>query len=202
MVLKGQTLGYNQDEKAETYQDIKDNGVIELTEGSDLSFLTRQSDQQGDQLLTESIAKDIHKFSYIPDLTDEHFAANVSGVAMQFKLWGLMQLMKKKERYIKEGLRYRIKLFSVILAITGKKPVDVENVTITITRNLPKNLVELAQVIGNLSGICSNETLAAQLPFVEDPEKEVKKAAEEKRQAMDEQFVMSTAAVTQNNDAE
>ena len=100
--------------------------------------------------------------------------------------------MKKKERYIKEGLRYRIKLFSAILAIKGKKPVDVENVTITITRNLPKNLVELAQVIGNLQGICSNETLVAQLPFVEDPEKEVEKAAEEKRQAQDEQFVMDT----------
>lgn len=200
MVLKGQTLGYNQEEKAETYQDIKDNGVIELTEGSDLSFLTRQSDQQGDQLLTESIAKDIHKFSYIPDLTDEHFAANVSGVAMQFKLWGLLQLMKKKERYIKEGLRYRIKLFSAILAIKGKKPVDVENVTITITRNLPKNLVELAQVIGNLSGICSNETLVAQLPFVEDPEKEVEKAAEEKRQAQDEQFVMASKSVNENDE--
>ncbi|MBP5432187.1 phage portal protein [Ruminococcus sp.] len=200
MVLKGQTLGYNQEEKAETYQDIKDNGVIELTEGSDLSFLTRQSDQQGDQLLTESIAKDIHKFSYIPDLTDEHFAANVSGVAMQFKLWGLLQLMKKKERYIKEGLRYRIKLFSAILAIKGKKPVDVENVTITITRNLPKNLVELAQVIGNLSGICSNETLVAQLPFVEDPEKEVEKAAEEKRQAQDEQFVMVSKSVNENDE--
>ena len=200
MVLKGQTLGYNQEEKAETYQDIKDNGVIELTEGSDLSFLTRQSDQQGDQLLTESIAKDIHKFSYIPDLTDEHFAANVSGVAMQFKLWGLLQLMKKKERYIKEGLRYRIKLFSAILAIKGKKPVDVENVTITITRNLPKNLVELAQVIGNLSGICSNEALVAQLPFVEDPEKEVEKAAEEKRQAQDEQFVMVSKSVNENDE--
>ena len=202
MVLKGQTLGYNQEEKAETYQDIKENGVIELTEGSDLSFLTRQSDQQGDQLLSESIAKDIHKFSYIPDLTDEHFAANVSGIAMQFKLWGLLQLMKKKERYIKEGLRYRIKLFSAILAIKGKTPVDASEVTITITRNLPKNLVELAQVIANLTGICSNETLVAQLPFVEDPEKEVEKAAEEKRQAMDEQFVMSTAAVAQSNDAE
>lgn len=202
MVLKGQTLGYSDGERSETYKDIKENGVMELTPESDVSFLTRQADQQGDQLLSESIAKDIHKFSYIPDLTDEHFAANVSGIAMQFKLWGLLQLMKKKERYIKEGLRYRIKLFSAILAIKGKKPVDVEKITITITRNLPKNLVELAQVIANLSGICSNETLVAQLPFVEDPEKEVSKAAEEKRQAMDEQFVMSTAAVAKSNDEE
>ena len=199
MVLKGQTLGYNQDEKSETYRDIKENGVMELTPESDVSFLTRQADQQGDQLLSESLAKDIHKFSYIPDLTDEHFAANVSGVAMQFKLWGLLQLMKKKERYIKEGLRYRIKLFSAILAIKGKKPVDVENVTITITRNLPKNLVELAQVISNLSGICSNETLVAQLPFVEDPEKEVQKATEEKQAAMDAEFVMASKSVNDND---
>ena len=202
MVLKGQTLGYSDGERSETYKDIKENGVMELTPESDVSFLTRQADQQGDQLLAESIAKDIHKFSYIPDLTDEHFAANVSGIAMQFKLWGLLQLMKKKERYTKKGLRHRIKLFSAILAIKGKKPVDVEKITITITRNLPKNLVELAQVIANLSGICSNETLVAQLPFVEDPEKEVSKAAEEKRQAMDEQFVMSTAAVAKSNDEE
>ena len=199
MVLKGQTLGDTSDEKAETVRSIKENGVVELTPDGELSFLTRQSDQQGDQLLAESIAKDIHKFSYIPDLTDEHFAANVSGVAMQFKLWGLLQLMKKKERYIKEGLRYRIKLFSAILAIKGKTPVDVSKVTITITRNLPKNLVELAQVIANLSGICSNETLVAQLPFVEDPEKEVQKATEEKQAAMDAEFVMASKSVNDND---
>jgi SPP1 family phage portal protein len=200
MVLKGQTLGDTSDEKAETVRSIKENGVVELTADGELSFLTRQADQQGDQLLSESLAKDIHKFSYIPDLTDEHFAANVSGVAMQFKLWGLLQLMKKKERYIKEGQRYRIKLFSAILAIKGKTPVDASKVTITMTRNLPKNLVELAQVIGNLSGICSNETLVAQLPFVEDPEKEVQKAAEEKQAAMDAEFVMASKSVNENDE--
>lgn len=200
MVLKGQTLGDTSDEKAETVRSIKENGVVELTADGELSFLTRQADQQGDQLLSESLAKDIHKFSYIPDLTDEHFAANVSGVAMQFKLWGLLQLMKKKERYIKEGQRYRIKLFSAILAIKGKIPVDASKVTITMTRNLPKNLVELAQVIGNLSGICSNETLVAQLPFVEDPEKEVQKAAEEKQAAMDAEFVMASKSVNENDE--
>ena len=200
MVLKGQTMGYTDDEKKDTYRSVKENGVIELNQDSDLSFLTRQADQQGDQTLADSIAKDVHKFSYIPDLTDEHFASNVSGVAMQFKLWGLNQLMKKKERYLKEGLRYRIKLFSKILEIKGKKPVDPKQVTITITRNLPKNLVEIAQVIGNLQGICSNETLVAQLPFVEDPAAEVEKATEEKQNAMDTEFVMASKSVSDNDE--
>jgi SPP1 family phage portal protein len=132
-------------------------------------------------------------------MTDKDFASNVSGVAMQFKLLGLNQITKIKERYLKEGIRERIKLFSTIMAVKGKTPVQLDDLTITITHSLPKNLVEIAQVISNLEGICSNETLLAQLPFVEDPEEEAAKAAEEKRQAMDDQFVMSTAAVNGNN---
>ena len=136
-------------------------------------------------------------------MTDKDFAANVSGVAMQFKLLGLNQITKIKERYTKEGLRERIELFNAILEIKGKTPVDIDEITITINHSLPKNLVEIAQVIGNLSGICSKETLVAQLPFVENPEEEVKKADEERRELMNEQFVMSTAlaqAQTQNSD--
>jgi SPP1 family phage portal protein len=202
MVLKGQVLGDTDDEKDETYRSMKERGVAELSPDGDLSFLTRQTDSQGDDLLRTSIAEDIHKFSYVPSFTDKDFGGNISGIAMQFKLFGLNQLMKKKDRYTVEGLRERMKLFNAILKVQGKKPINVNNVKITITHSSPKNLQELAQIIGVLTGICSNETLAAQLPFVEDPEKEVKKAAEERRQQMDEQFVMSTAAVTQNNDAE
>lgn len=203
MVLKGQVLGDTDDEKDETYRSMKERGVAELSPDGDLSFLTRQTDSQGDDLLRTSIAEDIHKFSYVPSFTDKDFGGNISGIAMQFKLFGLNQLMKKKDRYTVEGLRERMKLFNAILKVQGKKPINVNNVKITITHSSPKNLQELAQIIGVLTGICSNETLAAQLPFVEDPEKEVKKAAEEKRQAMDEQFVMSTDAVlAKRNDTE
>lgn len=203
MVLKGQVLGDTDDEKDETYRSMKERGVAELSPDGDLSFLTRQTDSQGDDLLRTSIAEDIHKFSYVPCFTDKDFGGNISGIAMKFKLFALDQLMKKKDRYTVEGLRERMRLFNAILTIQGKKPINVNNVKITITHSSPKNLQELAQIIGVLTGICSNETLAAQLPFVEDPEAEVKKAAEEKRQAMDEQFVMSTDAVlAKRNDAE
>ncbi|MBP5580195.1 MAG: phage portal protein [Ruminococcus sp.] len=192
MVLTGQTLGYTNAEAEKNYNDIKKNGVIELTPESKLEFLTRQIDQQGNELLRQSLADDIHKFSCVPSMTDKDFASNVSGVAMQYKLLGLNQITKIKERYIKEGIRERIKLFSNIMATKGMKPVDLDDLTITITHSLPRNLVETAQVISTLQGICSNETLVAQLPFVEDPEEETKKAAEERRQEQDERYVMST----------
>ena len=202
MVLTGQTLGYDQKEKNETYRAIKENGVIELSPESSLSFLTRQIDQSGNEVLRQSIADDIHKFSCVPSMTDKDFASNVSGVAMQYKLLGLNQIIKIKERYIKEGIRERIQLFNAILAIKGKKPVDIDNITITITHSLPKNLVEIAQVIGTLQGIASAETLLAQLPFVEDPEQEAEKAAEERKAAMDERFVMSAPDVVNDDEQE
>lgn len=195
MVIKGQTLGDTEDEKSEAYRNIKENGVMEMTPDGEASFLTRDSDQQGDDLLRQSLSDDLHKFSFVPDLTDKEFAGNISGVAMQFKLFPLDRLMDKKDRYTKEGLRYRIQLFSNILATKGKKPVDVDKITITINHSSPKNLLETAQVISNLAGIASNETLLAQLPFVEDPKEEAERAAEERRQEQDERYVMTPAPV-------
>lgn len=200
MVIKGQTLGDTEDEKSETYRNIKENGVMEMTPDGEASFLTRDSDQQGDDLLRQSLSDDLHKFSFVPDLTDKEFAGNISGVAMQFKLFPLDRLMDKKDRYTKEGLRYRIQLFSNILATKGKKPVDVDKITITINHSSPKNLLETAQVISNLTGIASNETLLAQLPFVEDPKEEAERAAEERRQEQDERYVMATPTINGNNE--
>lgn len=199
LVLKGQVMGLTQEQKRSNYSAVKDNGVLELTPDSDAEFLTRQIDQQGNEVFRQSLADDIHKFSFVPSMTDKDFASNVSGVAMQYKLLGLNQITKIKERYVKEGLRERIQLFNNILVTKGKPTVDIDDITITITHSLPKNLVEIAQVIGNLQGICSNETLLAQLPFVEDPAAEVEKAAEEKQNAMDTEFVMASKSVSDND---
>lgn len=44
---------------------------------------------------------------------------------------------------------------------------------------MPKNLNELSQMINNLSGTVSKETLIDQLPFVEDSASEMKKVKKE-----------------------
>jgi len=202
MVLKGQLYGDTSEEKAETVDAMKRTGIVELSEEGDLQFLTRQQDQAGNELIRQSIADDIHKFSYVPSLTDKDFASNVSGVAMKFKLMGLNQITKIKERYIKEGIRQRIKLFNAILSAKALQTVEPQDITITIKHSLPENLVEIAQVVGNLQGICSSETLLSQIPFVENPQEEAQKAAEERQQRMDEEFIMSTKAVDEINEAE
>ena len=48
--------------------------------------------------------------------------------------------------------------------------------------NLPVNELEMSQVIGNLTGIVSQETLLSQLSFVADPKEEVKAVKKEKKE--------------------
>jgi SPP1 family phage portal protein len=56
---------------------------------------------------------------------------------------------------------------------------DWRKIEITFSRNMPQNLVELAQMVGQLKGIVSDETLIALLPFVTDVTMEIERLAEQ-----------------------
>ena len=97
---------------------------------------------------------------------------------MEYKLLGLQMITGEKEKYYKKGLKRRIELFCNYLNLKAIA-INPNNVKITFTRKLPKNLNELAQMIANLSGKVSTETLIEQLPFVEDAPSEVEKVKQE-----------------------
>ena len=182
LVIKGQVLGDTDEESAETYNAIRKQGVMTLDQGSDASFLTRQLDEGSVEILSKSISHDIHKFSCVPDMSDENFAGNVSGVAMKLKLLGLEQITKFKERYFSEGLKYRLECIANVLKVQGGAAVSVKDIAMQFTHSLPANEVELAQLISMLAGTVSQETLISRLPFVKDPKEEIKAVSKEKQE--------------------
>ena len=190
LVITGQVLGDTDEESSETYDAIRKHGVMTLDQGSTASFLTRQLDESSVEILSKSISHDIHKFSGVPDMSDENFAGNVSGVAMKYKLLALEQMTKFKERYFTEGLRYRLECIANVLRAKGGAAIDVKDINIQFTHSLPANETELAQLIGSLSGTVSQETLLSLLPFVKDPAAEVK-AVNDEKQANAERMVDS-----------
>ena len=109
----------------------------------------------------------------IPCMSDESFGGNVSGVAMEFKLLGMENITKIKTRYYKKGLRKRIRIFCNYLALHGIS-IDPSGITMTFTRALPKNLLEISQIVANLWGKVSRKTLLSQVPFVDDVDEELK----------------------------
>lgn len=160
---------------------LKKKKVLEMPDGSKAEYLTRTFDESGVEILKKAIEQDIHKFSHIPCMTDESFGGNVSGVAMEFKLLGMENITKIKTRYYKKGLRKRIRIFCNFLSKKGIS-VDPSGITFTFTRAMPKNLLEISQIVSNLWGKVGKKTLLSQIPFVSDPDEEleiVKREAEE-----------------------
>jgi SPP1 family phage portal protein len=167
---------------------LKEQRGIELPEGSDAKYLIKQLVETEVEVLKKAIADDIHKFSMVPNLTDEEFAGNLSGVAIRYKLFGFGQLIKDKEAGFESGLMERFKLYNFYLNVKNHMPIipttDVEAV---FSRNLPVNENELAQMGATLKDTLSDEsiiTLLAPLLSSLDPKEEIEKLKAQRAEAV------------------
>ncbi|MBS5369192.1 MAG: phage portal protein [Coprobacillus cateniformis] len=178
LVIYGATMGDDNEEVSEAMKILKENGLLELAPDARAEYISRTFDENGIEILRKAIKEDIYSFSHVPNLTDENFVGNSSGVAMEYKLLGLQMITGEKEKYYKKGLKRRIELFCNFLNLKAVS-INPSLVKITFTRQLPKNLNELSQMISNLSGTVSKETLIDQLPFIEDAASEIEKVKKE-----------------------
>lgn len=179
------------DENGDTSKDrLKKDKLLELPKDAKAEYLTRTFDENGVEVLKKAIEQDIHKFSHIPCMTDESFGGNVSGVAMEFKLLGMENITKIKTRYYKKGLRKRLRLFASWLSRSKAITVNIADINMTMTRALPKNLLEISQMVSNLWGKVSKKTLLAQVPFVEDVDEELKAVEKETKEAAEQQMAV------------
>ena len=174
----------------EAMKRLKKDKMVELPEGSKAEYLTRTFDESGVEILKKAIEQDIHKFSHIPCMTDESFGGNISGVAMEFKLLGMENITKIKTRYYKKGLRKRLRIFANFLNTRSGIRIDVSGITPTFTRALPKNLLEISQIVANLWGKVSHRTLLSQIPFVTNVESELTAVKSESEEAIEQQRKM------------
>ncbi len=122
-------------------------------------WLCKQLNEADTEVLRAALKEDIHKLCMVPDLTDEHFAANISGVAMRYKLLGLEQLTRVKERWFREGLAARLALYGAFLQRRGGMELRPQDVRIVFTRSLPVNGLEEAQTLNALSGFADRDAL-------------------------------------------
>lgn len=171
--------------------------LLEMPDGSKAEYLTRTFDEAGVEILKKAIEQDIHKFSHIPCMTDESFGGNVSGVAMEFKLLGMENITKIKTRYYKKGLRKRLRIFAYFLGNKAIK-VDVTGIKPTFTRAMPKNLLEISQIVANLWGKVGKKTLLSQIPFVDDPDEELKTIEKEAQEDLQRQQALFGAGSDNN----
>ena len=179
LVLYGAQLGDTPEETHKAMSILNEEGLLELPMDSKADFLKNMLDEGATEILRKALKEDIYTFSHVPNLTDENFAGNSSGVAMEYKLLGLEMITKTKEANYKRGIRQRIAIFAHYLGMQ-QIALEAHSIVPQFSRGLPKNLLELSQVINNLEGKVSLRQLISLLPFVEDPDAELEELEEEK----------------------
>ena len=174
LVLKGVSA------EKEDIQEMKTNRVLLMDADSSAEFLVKNvNNSQIIEILTE-IKKRIIEISTCPNFSDENFATT-SGIALQYRLTGFRNTSLAFMAQFEKALRRRIELFGWIEQIKGDKVTDFK---ITFTNNLPTNTLEISQIVNQLRGLVSDETLLSQIPFVDDAKEELKKAQAEKQANM------------------
>ena len=184
LVLYGAQLGDTPEETHKAMSILNEEGLLELPMDSKADFLKNLLDEGATEILRKALKEDIYTFSHVPNLTDENFAGNSSGVAMEYKLLGLEMITKIKEANYKRGIRQRISIFAKYLGLQ-QIALDANSIVPQFSRGLPKNLLELSQVINNLDGKVSLRQLISLLPFIEDPDAELEELEEEKEKNME-----------------
>ncbi|NLC33094.1 MAG: phage portal protein [Clostridiales bacterium] len=109
-------------------------------------WLVKNPAEKDIDVLRLALAADIHKFSMTPDFADERFAGNISGVAIRYKLFCLDQKTRLKERWFTVGLRERARLAAEWMAKNGLPPVDADELTISLRRQLPQDQTNQTQM--------------------------------------------------------
>lgn len=191
LVLYGARLGDDEEESIKAMESLTEHKLLELHPEARAEYLSKTLNENEVETLRNAVKQDIYTFSHIPNLTDENFAGNSSGVAMEFKLLGLEMITKIKQRYYVKGLKKRIKLFANYLGLT-QIAIDANSIIPHFSRSLPKNLLEISQIVSNLDGKVSQETLLSQIPFVEDPMSEIEKVNEEKQESIAQNQLLLT----------
>lgn len=149
---------------------------------TDAKYVYKQYDVNGAEAYKERLQKDIHKISFVPDLTDESFAGTQSGEAMKYKLFGFQQMSKTSQRGFKKGLmrRYRL-LLNIKNYVQEADNTDLGDFTVTFTPNLPKAVLEELKALAESGAEFSQATLLELASFVEDAQAEIDKVRKERK---------------------
>lgn len=168
----------------ENIDNISRTKVAKLPTDSKMEFVVKNINIEAVKHQIDQNLDLVYQISNTPDLSDDSFGGQQSGVAMQYKLWGLEQRRLTKVRYFRKALFERLKLILHILNILS--PTDEiydisQKVDFIFYSNLPHNESEIADMVVKLQGIVSQRTLLQQLCFVQDIPEEIRLVNEEQK---------------------
>lgn len=169
LVVSGYLI--DDEEKADFLETL----MLQFNDGEgDAKYLIKDMPSEALEAYKTRLDNDIHKYSFVPNMTDESFSTATSGIAMEFKLMGLDHLIGIIERKFAKGLSDRMRQYCRFASVEEGAMFEHTNIEAVFTKNRPVNATEITDMIVKLAekGIMSNDTLMAVHPLTTDVEKE------------------------------
>lgn len=168
---------------------IGSSAVMTLNNGTDdmgnnvetkAQYLHPDYDVSGNEAYKTRLENEIFRGAYVPNLTQLTLGGNIaSGVAMQYKLIGTIQVAMRKRRLFEKGLHQRYETVSGIEGGTGWG-FDTNDLKFTFTDNLPQDEVAILTQLHGMGLEVPQEHLVTLIPSVTDPSIFLKQMQEEK----------------------
>lgn len=168
-------------------QFIRDNRIVNF-DGEDstkitVEFMGKPESDTAQENLLNRIERLIFQTGMVADISDENFGTS-SGIALQYKVLAMHNLVKNKTRKFTSGMnqRYKILFSHPVSKVPAEAWVQLEY---QFTPNLPQNLLEETQIATGLEGITSRRTQLRVLSVVENVQDELDAIEEENKEAME-----------------
>ncbi len=169
----------NVDVDDEYIQSMKKSGGTALPEGATAEFLTKDINDEFNENILNRLEGNIYRFSKTVNMSDEKFSGDSqSGESRKWKLKSLSDDALIKERAFQESSQRMFSVLEDLWKLAGVK-IEAMDVEAQYTQNMPIDLEYHADTTSKLKGNVSEKTRLSLLPFVEDPDEELKQLDKE-----------------------
>lgn len=161
-----------------------------------IGFVSKPDGDNMQENLINRLTEWIFQTAMIPNMNDQAFSGNSSGVALQYKLLPMKNRASNKERKFVHSLRHLYQIiFSVGTVLPDSSKNKWQDLSFQFTRNMPANIADEVNSAVNASGIVSKETALSLLSFIDDPKSEINRMDKEKDEEMERVSQLSPAAM-------
>lgn len=168
-------------------KEVNSTHVMNVPVGSKVEWVIKNINPEANKQQIDTLLAFLFQISQVPDLSDDAFGGNQSGVAMQYKLWGINQLWSTKVKKYTNTLYDRLQILLHLLQNTITRQIDLLNeIDIMFYKNLPTDANETYAMVQALKGTVSEKTLLENIPIVDDVDAEMEQIKKERQEEADD----------------